>query len=237
MYGWRARIGLILPAINTTMEPEFNAMKPKDVSVHATRLLLRTGLDRRAEALKTMARGTEGAAELLAAAKVNIIAYGCTTGSLAGGIGWDEELIRRIERLTGIPATTTSTAVLQAFKALGVSKVAIATPYVEELNEMERLFLEAHGIKVLNIRGLGGPDSNRRPEITYKLACEVDTPEAEAVFISCTGFKSITIIEKVERQLQKHVFSSNTATMWGVLRRLGIKDEIKGYGKLLRMFR
>ena len=230
MYGWRARIGLLFPAPNIAMEPEINAMKPEGVSVHSTRL---RDEGQQADNVRRMAGGIEEAAKLLATAKVNIIAYGCTTGSLVGGVGWDQELIQRIERASGVQATTTSTAVIRVFNELGIKKVAVATPYGEELNRLERAFFEAHGIRVLTMKGLGGPDSTRSPEITYNLAREVDTPEAEAVFISCTGFKTITVIERLEKELQKHIFSSNTATMWDILKRLGIRDQIKGYGKLL----
>lgn len=233
MYGWKARIGLMIPSANTIIEPEFNAMKPEGISVHATRLMLRVAT---VEALERMAEDTERAARLLATAGVSIIAYGCTTGSLIRGLGWDQELIRRIESIAGVPATTTATAVLRAFKNLRINTVAIATPYSEELNRCEQTFFEAHGVRVVNMKGLELYGENMRGssiETTFNLASEVNTPEAEAVFISCTNFKSITVIEELERNLQKPVFSSNTATMWDVLKRLGIREPIKGYGKLL----
>lgn len=235
MYGNRARIGLIVPSSNTTIEPEFNAMKPEGVSVHAARVLLTVGT---IEALRRMDEDTEAAAKLLATAGVGIIAYGCTTGSMVGGLGWDQELINRIEKLTNVPATTTTTAVMGAFRKLGIEKVSIATPYGEELDRLEREFFEANGIKVVKMKGLDLDAQGMRlapPETTYELACEVNTPEADAVFISCTNFKSITVIEKLEEKLHKYVFSSNMATMWDVLKRLGIPDQIKGYGKLINM--
>lgn len=235
MYGTRARIGLIIPSLNTVMEPEFNAMKPEGVSIHATRLLYKLGSGTEGwEAMATS--GIEEAAELLATAGVSIIAYGCTLGSLIKGVGWDQELIARIEKATGIPATTTSTAVIEAFKELGVGKVAVASPYNEEQNQLETDFFRAHGIKVVSMKGLDIHSEvfyAEPPETVYNLAHEVDTPEADAVFITCTNFKSITLIEKLEAELQKYVLSSNTATMWHVLKKLNIRDAIEGYGKLL----
>lgn len=230
MYGYKTRIGAIIPSINTVIEPEFNAMVPEGVSVHVTRLPLH--MDNVVESLKKMAEGVQVAAKLLADAGVNIIAYVCTTGSLIKGVGWDQELISQIERVTSIPATTTSTAVIRAFKKLGVGKVAIASPYIEELNQIERQFIESNGIRVINIKSLDENLRNATPEATYRLVHEVDTPEADAVFITCAGFKSITVIEKLEDELHKYVLSSNTATMWDILKRLGITDRIKGYGRL-----
>lgn len=231
MYGVRARIGLLVPAINGIVEPEFNAMKPEGVSVHATRLPYEGTF----EGLESMATGIEDAAKLLVTGGVSVIAYACTAGSLVKGAGWDQELIKRIEAATGLPATTTSTAVIKALKEFGVRKVAVATPYGEDFNRVEKQFFEAHGIKVLRIKGLDihGEVLRSTPiETAYNLAREVNMPEADAVFISCTGFKSITVIEKLEKELRKPVFSSNTATMWDVLKKLGIKDPIRGYGKL-----
>lgn len=233
MYGFKAVIGLIIPSVNTTVEPEFNAMKPDGTSVHVTRLLYRSRSS--LTDLERMAQGTEEAAELLATAGVNIIAYACTVGSLAKGVGWDQELIGRIEVVSGTPATTTTTAVIQAFRALGIKRVAVATPYSKQLNEAERKFFEAYGVKVVGMKGL---DMSRKDmhqasaQTTYELACQVDTKEADAVFISCTNFKSITVIDRLEKRLRKPVFSSNTATMWNVMKRLGIDGQIKDYGKL-----
>jgi maleate isomerase len=67
----------------------------------------------------------------------------------------------------------------------------------------------------------------------YQLALEVDTPQAEAVFISCTGLKTLPIIEKLEKKLDKLVFSSNTATFWDAMKILKVNQPIRGYGSLL----
>ncbi len=84
----------------------------------------------------------------------------------------------------------------------------MATPYVEETNWVEKEFLESHGIRVVKMQGLSllGEEMRNAPvETTYNLACEVNTLEAEAIFISCTGFKSITIIEGLEEKLGENM--------------------------------
>ncbi len=107
----------------------------------------------------------EAAAEQFAWARPRVIAFACTTGSLVKGPGWDKVLRDRIGARTGIAATTTSTAVLAAFEALGVRRLGIATPYLDELNRREREFFEALGYEVHAIRGLGIRDdrAGRRP--------------------------------------------------------------------------
>ncbi|MFH1003353.1 MAG: maleate cis-trans isomerase [Chloroflexota bacterium] len=233
MYGTRARIGLIVPSCNTTTEVEFNALTPDDISVHAARMLLTHGT---IEQLARMSEDTERAAELIATTDPAVVAFACTTGSLFGGMGWDEKLIKRIERIVKVPTTTTATAVIRAFRELGITKVSVGTPYNKELNQVEIDFFEGSGIEVLDIKGLDlNMDQMRQiPLEGYAaLAREVDKPEAQAVFLSCTSLKAVPIIDPLEKELGKYVFSSNVATFWDVMRRLGIKEPIRGRGRLL----
>ncbi len=234
MYGWRARLGLIVPSSNTTMEEEFRKLLPEGISLHVTRVGLRKVNVRE---LLEMEKHVREAAQLLGDAGVDLIAYGCTTGSLVGGLGYDLRIAKGIEEVSGVEAITTASAVLDALKQLSVKKVAIATPYIDEVNEKEREFLEANGFQVVNIKGLQIEENleigRQPPEIAYRLAKDVDRPEAEAVFISCTNFRTIEIIAALENDLGKPVFSSNTATLWASLRSLGIRERMPRLGSLL----
>ena len=233
MYGWRLRIGLIVPSSNTTMESEFHAMRPEGVSVHTARMRL---VEATPEELRRMAEDAQRAAELLATADVDVIIYGCTTGSLVGGVEWEEELRERIEGETGVETLTTAGAVVEALRALGVKRVCVATPYIRELDELEARFLGEQGFEVLAIRGLG---LRRNTEIgglppwtAYRLAREAYREEADGVFISCTNFRTIEVIEPLERELGKPVVTSNQASMWAALRLRRLP--LEGYGRLLR---
>jgi len=237
VYGWRARIGLIVPSSNTTMEPEFWRMAPEGVSVHTSRVRLSEVTP---EALRLMASEAVRAAEELATADVNVIVYGCTSGSLLEGVEWEERLRREIRERAGVEAITTAQAVVEALRALGVRRVAVATPYIDEINSRERSFLERSGFSVVRIRGLGivrNTDIGRQPPwVAYRLAKEVAREagrSADGVFISCTNFRTIEVIELLEVELQLPVVSSNTASMWLALRTLGIRDRLS-YGRLLR---
>jgi len=235
LYGWRARIGLIVPSSNTTMEPEFSKIMPEGVSVHTARLKL---VNVNAESLRKMAERSVEAAEDLATAEVDLIVYGCTTGSLLEGSRWEEELRLRIEKATGITVITTAQAVVKSLKALGARKVSVATPYIEELNEREKRFLEENGFKVIKIKGLGivrNTEIGKQPPwVAYRLALEVARDsDADVLFISCTNFRTLEVINYLEETLQIPVISSNTSSAWLALRTLGIRDSIN-YGKLLR---
>ncbi len=234
MYGWRGRIGLIIPSSNTTMEPEFWRMAPEGVSVHTARMKLSAVT---VEELVEMEKDAVRAAQLLATADVDILVYGCTTGSLVKGPGYDREITEKLTRATGIKAVATATAVLEALEELGARRVALATPYIEEVNRKEVEFLESQGYKVVDLKYLGIRENTeigrQTPQIAYRLAKSLETSNADAVFISCTNFRTIEVIKLLEKDLGIPVFSSNTATMWLTLKELGLREPIRGYGMLL----
>jgi maleate isomerase len=187
-----------------------------------------------------MERYSEEAARELMDADVNILVYGCTTGSLIGGLGFDLKLAGKLESLSGLPVVTTARAVIEALERLKVSNIVVATPYIDSLNIKEKEFLEGNGFKILKIKGLNirrNTDIGRQdPTVAYRLVKEVFIQEAEAVFISCTNFRTIEVIDALEKDLKKPVVTSNQATMWATLRKLGISESIDGYGKLLKEY-
>jgi maleate cis-trans isomerase len=178
------------------------------------------------------------AAELISHVRPSAVAMCCTGGSFAGGLGYDQLLIRKMKERNGnVPTTTSSTAMIEAFKTLGVKEVSLAVPYLEEVAMAEKKFVEDHGIKVVSIKWLGLQDSieiaSVPPEVVYNLACQVNESETEAVFLSCIAMHTIGVIEKLESDLQKPVISSNHVTMWHLLRIAHINERIEGYGQLL----
>jgi maleate isomerase len=227
------RIGLLVPSSNTTMEPDFYAMAPMGVTVHTARMRLSQVTP---EALIRMAEDTEGGAGLLADAGVDIIVYGCTTGSLVGGVEWEEGLVGRIEEETGIPAVSTSSAVVEALRTLGAKRIGVATPYSEELNGLEKSFLEDLGFQVTGIRGLGlldNLDIGRVGRGTLEDITREVADDADAVFISCTNLPVVGLIEEFEKEFNRPVVTSNQASMWAALRGR-VSPGVNGFGELMR---
>jgi len=228
------RLGLIVPSSNTTMESEFHEMLPKSFTVHAGRLGLR---EVTVKELAEMGEKIEEEAQKLADARVNVIGYGCTIGSLFRGLGHDKMIEERIEGASGIPAVTTAGAVVKALNALNIRKVAVATPYIDEVNSLEDRFLSANGFQVVDLKGLQIKDNIKIGKlgghVAYNLVMELRHGEADGMFISCTNFPTIESIEKLEKALEKPVISSNTATLWAMLMRCGVSAKIQGFGRLL----
>jgi len=238
-YGWRGKIGLITPSSNNINEPEFYRLAPPGVTIHTARVLLVGEMDE--ASFHRMAGELGRAAKELATAEVDIVAYGCTAGSVIVPL---PQLTNAMSSQTGTPALVTAGAVVSALRALGVRRVAMGTPYLDFVNRREVEFLAEHGIEVTRYRGLelGNNQQERRcighvpPETVYRMALEIDSPEAEAIFISCANLATLDVIEEIELALGKPVVTSNTACFWACLRALRINSSVTGYGRLLRDF-
>ena len=228
------RLGLIIPSSNTTMESEFWKMLPEGFSVHTSRLRLR---EVTVEELGLMEKRVEDAALQLADAEIDVVGYGCTSGSLFKGLGHEKSIEKRIERAAGVPAIATAGAVVSALKTLNMKEVCVATPYADEISNLEEKFLSLSGFRVVDLKGLGMKQNleigRLSSEVAYKLVMELEYAKADGVFVSCTNFATADVIEKLERVTQRRVVSSNTATLWTMLKTCQVSAEIKGFGSLL----
>lgn len=235
MYGKRGRIGLIVPSNNTVVEREFNRLLPDGYLVVATRMAnTRTEKDD----LERMAAQAERGAAELATAEVGVVAFACTSGSFMNGPRWEAELQATLESAAGCPVVTTSDAFIEALRALAVREVVVATPYADEINALERAYIEAQGIKVRDIVGLGIRQSVEigrcEPDVARTLVMRLDARAADGIFISCTALRTIEVIDDLETATGRPVVTSNQATFWKCIRTLGHRDAIPGAGRLLR---
>lgn len=242
MYGWRARLGILIASVNTAMEPEFGLVIPEGVSCHYHRFVF-TGGGSNEEVVKNLKRAEEfiaDAAEIISHVRPSVVAMAHTGVSFIGGYGHDQVLIKKMKERNGnVPTTTASSSVIDAFNKMGIKKVSIAMPYLERVSQAQVKFVEENGVKVVNAKWLnksGSAITEISNETLYHLAREVDELESEAIFISCTDMHTFGIINKLECDLQKPVITSNQSTIWNMLRLAGINDKIEGYGQLLSKY-
>ncbi len=222
MIGWRARLGVILPSVNTTTESEFYQCLPKGVTAHFTRMEFKETTPAYYEA---MVEDVPAGARMLSHAAVDALMFACTSGSLYSGLGYDRKIMERMREEVDVPVSTTATAVVDAFHAKGIQRVAVATPYEDWVNEKEGDFFGQSGLEVLNIQGLGlrGLDvCEVHPESFYRFALIQDRPEAQALFLSCMGLRTLEIVSRLEDRLGKPVFSSNQVTLWKLMSLCGV---------------
>jgi maleate isomerase len=235
MLSWNdaIRVGFIELSTSICMSAEVPDALPPEVKPIFTRMRLEGG-EVSAAALDRMVSSDrlEQASEELADGGASVVTFACTTGSLIRGPGFDRELVARMEGASGVRATTTSTALVAALEAIGARSVAVATPYVDELNDLEARFLEAHGFEVTAIRGLGietDPEITLVPyERTRELVLETvaEGGEPDAVFISCTGLPTLALLDGLEAELGKPVISSNAVTIWHTLALAGVQSPL-----------
>jgi maleate isomerase len=232
MNGWERKLGLIVPSWNTVNEYEFQQVIHPGMSVHSMRIKI-TADDE--ENYSWMGTQVPAAAQLLAHAKVQVICYGCLAGGFVKGPGHDQQIIKDIEEATGIHGVAAAAAVVDALRALQVTRVSVASPYEPWLNEKLREYLNAFGIEVLALKGLGSQaHASFTPEQNAALAAEVDRPESQAVLIACSNFRTLEFIEPLEKTLGKPVISSNLASLWKMLPLLGDRRSLPRAGRLFR---
>jgi maleate isomerase len=212
------------------------------VSVHITRSLSTANLSSDLSPIERLAVLTEGtdleeAARRFTLIGVSCVAYACTSGSFARRTGYDAKLIARIRAASGWAATTTSTALVAALKQLSVRKLAVAAPYVDELCERLRIFLQGSGFDVVNMSNLrlqGMAIGAVSTKDVVALAKRATAPNVDALLIACTAFRTLEVLETLEGELGKPVVSANQATMWHALRISGIPTKLDGIGQLYR---
>ena len=237
----RPRIGVMIPAADGTAEPDFQRLfAPFGVTVHSHRLWHDSELDPQTR-FDRMNSEIVVAARYLSKLDVAAIAYCCTTGSFYRGSGWDNEILQLIESTSGgTPAFATSPSVVKALRSVGAKKISVITPYPDWNNEKLRLYLEAKGLEVLNVDGHPKPASgkvaiyNHDPEEIVEFASEKCSPDADALLCSCTDWRSLEIVSRLEEHIGKTVITSNQATIWDIAKRLDVSGPIDGYGSLLK---
>jgi maleate isomerase len=242
MFGWRARIGVLVPPGNPTVEPEFYMMVPDGVTVHCARLQGFQSLSTPSAPVgmeeRTLAYMQElpGPAKALGSVDPAVVILAHTASSYATGFANEPQLIDRLSSLTGTTAITAARAVLAALQHLSVKKLALGTPYPEAISAMGRAYWEAAGFDIVGYQRLLGVQNiyAENEQRAYHLARQANAPEADAVFLSGTGLPTVGVLEMLEQDLKKPVISSNQASLWQALRLAGVRQAITGFGQLLK---
>jgi maleate cis-trans isomerase len=232
MYGRRARLGVIVPSTNTTVEPEFAAHVPNDVAVYASRVLVAEVADESDKAASLLAMHAQlgRAVTELASMGADAIAYACTSGSFLAGRDSDQGMCAELTRRHGVPIVTTSSALVAALEVLSATSVAVATPYVAPVADGATAYLTQAGFDVVarnDLHLLSNLDKGRlEPTAAYLAATAMDTGVADAVLVSCTNWRTLDSLVAVESATGKPAISSNLVTLWALLRLAGIDEPL-----------
>ncbi|AHD09055.1 maleate cis-trans isomerase family protein [Phaeobacter gallaeciensis] len=229
----RASLGFILMSTDLACEADLFAMAPDGVGVHITRL--RTDDYTTNETLaRHIDHMADAAGRLQPDMKPAVIAYCCTSGSI---VCREENVFREIRK--GAPYTqpmSIVTGVMDALREVGAKQIVVGTPYLDDVNTAEAEYLLAARFDILDIQGLqletGVEFGQVEPAYWKDFALEIDQPDADAIFLSCSGTRTLEVVEEIEQAAGKPVITSNQALMWSCLRRAGITDHLNGFGQL-----
>ncbi len=229
-----ARIGLLIPSSNTSVEPEFYRALPPEVTLHTARLFLSHISE---ETIAAMLAEMESQGKLLATADVDVIMLGAVSPGFLKGLGYDRELAARIAAATGKRASTTATALLDALRHLNVTRIAIGAPYDKVVSEIASRFLQANGIEVVGTQELGLTENlevgRLPPESAYDMGLRLDSDRAQAIVFAGTNWRTMAITGRLEAKIGKPVISTTAAALWSALRIVGWQGTLAGQGQLL----
>jgi len=232
--GWRGKIGLILPSVQTVTEPLYNQIAPKGIAFFTSRVLIQGSV---ATDHANMERAAFRAGRELATAGVDCIAYCCTVSGIIQGIEGDRKFCLQMQEETGILTTSTLSAVLEGLEVLRLKKLVVVSPYREETHSAEEKFFEANGFYLIRSRSMGLDSGAKFAQVPsseiYRFCRENWDDKADGLFISCMNFNAMPCIGPLEMDLGKPVLSAHSATLWKVLRRIHVREPILGFGRLL----
>jgi maleate isomerase len=226
-------IGVVAP-FDFALDRELWRWVPDDVSLYLTRLpFFTTPVTVEMAVACGDRRAVRRATRDVLTPEPGVVAYACTSGSFVDGAAGEEVLRRTMEDAGAPAACTTSGALIAALRTLGITRLAIATPYVQPVTQRLVAYLAEHGVQTVSSEGLGLLGNIWR--VSYSEVVEIvsaaDNPAAEALFISCTNLPTYDLIEPLEQALGKPVLTANQVTMWAALRTMG--REAVGGGTLL----
>jgi len=233
----RAAIGVIVLASDLTIETEMRTFLPvPGVGIYGNRIVMPH--DATLETLRRMESDMARCAQLLVPDNhLDVIAFGCTSGTMAIGAERVAELIR--EARPGTAISDPISASLKGLARLGCGRIALITPYIDEINEVVEGYIAGKGLDIAvkgSFKQRGDPEMCRiSPESIYEAGMKLGSTDVDALFISCTALRVSPVIGALERDLGKPVVSSNQALSWDCLRQSGCDDAVEGFGRLLTL--
>ena len=229
------KVGLIALSTDQTIENDFQNIcnnLPVDIfinRIHNKNPLTKENLLKMGDDLASVTK------KILPDEKLNTIAYGCTSGTIA--IGEDSVKEKILSAKPGSYVTTPVTSAIKAFQQMNIKKIALFTPYPDAVNKTILEYFTKKNIEVSSFASLNlnldSEFANVDPDYILQISSKLETKNADALFISCTALPVLNILDKLEKKIQKPALSSNQTLIWDTIRSVRYESPIKGYGKLL----
>ena len=228
------RIGLITLASDFRIEKDFNnIIYGKDIDLYCNRIKCYNPLTN--EMLKKMADDIPDVAkDILPDQKLDCVAYGCTSGTIAAGYKSIFEKVNSVKPNTKV--TTPITSAINAMKSLNIKKLSIFTPYTNEINQSVINYFEKENIEIDELSyfdiasdlDIGKVD----PQYLFDSLSKINISKSDALFISCTALPVLSLITELEKKINKVVLSSNQTLIWDTLKEINYNNKVEGFGEL-----
>ena len=228
------RIGLITLASDFRIEKDFNdIIYGKNIDLYSNRINCYNPLTN--ETLKKMADDIPKVTKnILPDQKLDCVAYGCTSGTIAAGYQSIYEKVNLAKPNTKV--TTPITSAINALKTLKINKVSIFTPYTDEINQSVINYFKNEKIEISELSyfdiasdlDIGKVD----PQHLFDVLVKQDLSKSDALFVSCTALPVLSIIDEIEKKLGKVILSSNQTLIWDTLKQVNNQNKVDGYGVL-----
>ena len=228
------RVGLITLASDFRIEKDFNnVIYGKDIDLYCNRIQCYNPLTN--ETLKKMADDIPKVTkDILPDQKLDCVAYGCTSGTIAAGYQSIFDRVNSAKPNTKV--TTPITSAINALKILKIKKLSIFTPYTDEINQSVINYFKKENIEIIQLTyfdiasdlDIGKVD----PEHLFDVLSKIDLSNSDALFVSCTALPVLSIIKDLEKKTGKIVLSSNQTLIWDTLKNINYNNKVEGFGKL-----
>ena len=228
------RIGLITLGSDFRIEKDFNnIVYGKDIDLYVNRIHCYNPLTN--EKLIKMADDiTDVTKDILPDQKIDCVAYGCTSGTVAAGYDTIKSKVNLAKPESKV--TTPITAAVKAINKLGIKKISIFTPYTKTINDSVVKYFKDQNIIINSLTyfdiesdlDIGKVDE----DYLFNVLSKIDLEDSDALFVSCTALPVLSIIDKLEKKINKTVLSSNQTLIWDSLNQINYQKKIEGFGKL-----
>ena len=231
-----SKIGLVALSTDFSIEKDFKSVLlnlPIDLFVN--RLPFFNPLTNE-NLIKMTEKLTEVTKNILPDQTLDVVAYGCTSGTISAGI---DQIINKIQSAKpNCKVITPITSAVKALKHLNLKKISVFTPYPQAINEKVISYFKNEKFDIKSFASfnlesdldIGKVDQNH----LFEVLSNMDLKDSDALFVSCTALPALSIIDKLEKKINKIVLSSNQVLIWDTLEVIGKNNSIKGYGKLFK---
>jgi maleate isomerase len=229
VYGKHGKLGLVVPANNSVIEPELCSVLPAGFAAYATRVMAKGDLT--VDAIRRMEADVDTAVDQIAATMVDVIVYCDMVTTFIMEPGWNEAAVERLTARTGTPVISAWTALRDALAAIGARRIALATPYPRAIHALAAPFFRQRGLHVASDATLDIVAMREVPSVDHarlmRLVRSLDVSGCDAVVLLATDLPTFGSIGEIERVTGLPVLTSNQTILWSALGVTGGRESVR----------